>query len=449
MSKYIHRNNLVIPPHRQRKAVPEDHLKELAESIGNFGLMHAPVLRNDASTLCAGECRSAAMMFLHDKGKEFSYNGEIVPKDMIPYVTLGDLTELEVREAELEENIKRRELSVADYAAAVAELHKMRETQAAEKGEKWTAQKTAAEIVGLKNVNTFNTSREVVDNLTIAEHLHIPEVKSAKTKKEALKVVQKIKEKEHRAKLAEEFQMEIADVKFPHTVINGDTREEIRKLTPGTFDAVITDPPYGVDAHEFGSQADARHEYEDSKEYAFELYKLVAVYGKALTKPDAHLYSFLDIRYFEEISAIFRAEGWTVWPRPLIWFKGSNVGMLPVPDRGPRNTYEAILYAYKGSLTVNHVAPDVLAVQGMSRPRFGAEKPWELYHDLLARSVRPGFKVLDMFAGAGPVIPAASRLQVTATAIELNKDKCNYMLTREDKDMSTVETLLGAAANVR
>lgn len=443
MSQYIHRDNLVIPTDRQREHIPADHLKDLKSSIQSLCLIHPIVLRQDGRTLCAGECRTAAMLALHDEGVTFQFGGEPVPKDMLPFTTLGELTEDQVYEIELEENLKRRDLSVADKAAAIAKLHTLRQKQAEERGEKWTATNTAREVFGLQVVRANAAHTEINENLVIAEHLHLPEVKKAKTKKEALKVVTQLKEKEHRAKLAEAFKIELENLPSPHTLIQGDTREEIRKLAPGSYDVIITDPPYGVGADEFGTQSDARHEYADTKDYALEMYTLVARYGKALTKPDAHLYAFLDIRYFAEIRAIFLAEGWEVWTRPLIWFKGDGVGMLPNPTGGPRNTYEAILYATKGNLTVNHVASDVITTRGFSKPKFGAEKPWELYYDLLARSVRPGFAVLDMFAGAGPVIPAASKLHCKATAIELNPDKYNYMLTRLKEEPSPIPSIFG------
>jgi len=40
----------------------------------------------------------------------------------------------------------------------------------------------------------------------------------------------------------------------------------------------------------------------------------------------------------------------------------------------------------------------------------GAQKPVELYVNLLQRSVRPGMRVLDSFAGSGPMLEAAAQL---------------------------------------
>jgi site-specific DNA-methyltransferase (adenine-specific) len=49
----------------------------------------------------------------------------------------------------------------------------------------------------------------------------------------------------------------------------------------------------------------------------------------------------------------------------------------------------------------------------------GAQKPVELFRNLLARSCRPGDTVLDPFAGSGTIFPAAHDLKVLATGIEM------------------------------
>jgi DNA modification methylase len=43
-----------------------------------------------------------------------------------------------------------------------------------------------------------------------------------------------------------------------------------------------------------------------------------------------------------------------------------------------------------------------------------------LYYDLLRRSVSPGDRVLDPFAGSGPILPAAQELKCRATALEID-----------------------------
>lgn len=101
--------------------------------------------------------------------------------------------------------------------------------------------------------------------------------------------------------------------------------------------------------------------------------------------------------------------------------------MLPAPEYGPRNTYEAILYCRRGGRKTCCIGPDVIAVPALARPVYGAQKPVALYEELLSRSVDPGNKVLDPSCGAGPVFRASKALSCTATGIELNSEKIDFI----------------------
>src|SRR5690606_41040468 len=74
--------------------------------------------------------------------------------------------------------------------------------------------------------------------------------------------------------------------------------------------------------------------------------------GFRITKERAHAYVFCDLRRFAFICDTFKRAGWDPWPRPLIWFKGTNVGIAPRPDYGPRYTYECLAYFIKGDRRV-------------------------------------------------------------------------------------------------
>jgi DNA modification methylase len=119
---------------------------------------------------------------------------------------------------------------------------------------------------------------------------------------------------------------------------------------------------------------------------------------------------------------------WTVFPTPLIWDKAN--GMLPFPEHGPRRTYEAILYAWRGDRKTLCIKSDVIRVSPVHDLKVGAQKPVALYLDLLSRSARPGDSVLDCFGGSGPILVAANRMRLAATYIERNEDAYNIALSR-------------------
>jgi ParB-like chromosome segregation protein Spo0J len=421
VARLINLSDIIVPENRQRKEFDEKGIDELATSICERGLMHPPVVRNDGRTLVAGERRLRAIHRCLERGDTYSYSGAAVPPDKIPVTLLGDLTPLEVREAELEENVIRRDLTWQEHNAAIAELHRLRSDQAVERGETQTYRDTASEIVG--KLATGSSISKVSNALLLSEHLDDEEVSRAKTEKEALKIIERKKRQEHRAKLAEEF----GSVASTHQYIIGDSFDAAPKLADAAFDLLITDPPYGVSADGFGSQAGASHEYKDDIDFAMKCYALAFETCREKLKGNAAAFLFCDIRLFSILRDVARnvAPNFSWWETPLIWQKDS--GMLPVPDRGPRRTYEAIIYGYRGNrLWTTPGSNDIFAHPSIARPEFGAQKPKGLYTDLLSRVAQPGDRVLDIFAGTCPAVGAAKDLSLTATCIELDKRKVDY-----------------------
>ena len=128
MSKTIPFDSIVILDNRQRREFDAQAMEELRQSIEDRGLMHAPVMREFAGELIlvAGERRLKAIQDLWALGGKLVYNNEIIPEGRVPYVTLGELSTLEAEEAELDENLRRKDLTWQEHAAAVQKLHNLR-----------------------------------------------------------------------------------------------------------------------------------------------------------------------------------------------------------------------------------------------------------------------------------------------------------------------------------
>lgn len=420
---YIMLSQLIIPENRQRREFPKAEMETLKNSIVSKGLMHPPVVQNDGQTLVAGERRTRAITELHQEGRRFECSGQLVEFGSIPVTLLGELTPFEIREAELEENVVRLDLTWQDKAAAIAALHQLRGEQKTQTGTHQTFTDTAKELYAMVAPQGEQVS-SIHEAVLLTEHLDIPEVRAAKTQKEAVKVLRKIKETEHRAKLAATFDK----AKTPHTLLHGSSLELLKTLPMNSFDCILTDPPYGVGADTFGDMAGTGHNYEDTEANAWLCYEALATEGWRVAKAQAHLYAFCDSALFPELAVLFDIVGWVVWPRPLIWDKGN--GMLPRPEHGPRNTYECILFASKGDRKTLCVKSDVIHVAGDGKLLHGAQKPVALYEDLLSRTCRPGDTVLDPFGGSGPILPAANSAKCVATYIEISEHNYNIALSR-------------------
>lgn len=419
-------SSLIIPENRQRRSFDEKKLQELATSIMSKGLLHPPVVRTEEGKfyLVAGERRTRAIASLAAIDVGVTCNNQEFPPGTLPITLLADLDPYSIKEAELEENTVRDDLTWVDKASAIAELDALRRAQASDENRRYTTRETASEILGREA--SGSDIAKVTDALIVTKHLDDPEVLAAKTQKEALKVIRKKAEAAHREVLAQTFDMS----RTPHTLVNASAFDFVKSLPDASFDVILTDPPYGINADDFGSMAGEAHAYEDTTDYALSCYELVAKEGYRLAKEKAHCYVFLDPRYWHEISFMFVLAGWKVWTTPLIWNKGN--GMLPRPEHGPRRTYEMILFASKGGRKTLRVAPDVISCPLVTDRDHGAQKPVLLYKDLLSRSALPGNTVLDLFAGSGTIFPAANTLKLTATASELSPQYYNLSLSRID-----------------
>jgi DNA modification methylase len=402
--------DVIVPDYRQRKNF--DGIDELAKSITEVSLLQPIVLRDDHKTLVCGERRLKAVALLKTP---YLFDGNAVRKGAIPYVTLSELSVDLLYQAELEENVCRRDLTWQEKAAALKRFHELRSDQASSKGETQTITATASEVNGRQARGAQIT--EVNNAILLAAYLNDPEVAAQGSVADALKVVRKQKLRAERHRLASKVDL----TKSPHRLHLADSLIDAPQRYPGVFDVVVTDPPYGIEAHKKDTFDTDRHEYDDSLETFRSLCKQLPTTIRIITKPDAHVYVFCDIRRFPDLLVAFALGGFKVWPRPLIWDKG-NTGSYGNVDYGPRACYDAILYARKGDRKVILNTRDVINIPQPTNLPHPAGKPPSLFKDLLARSAMPGNHVADLFGGSCPLYQAASELKCYATCWENHPD---------------------------
>ena len=421
--KLVPAESLTVSDNRIRKAFPTDKQHELEVSIASKGLLHALVAQHDVGlnlVLVAGERRLRAMMALHSVGQSFDYNGERVPLGMVPVVMMADLSKEDIREAELEENVVRVDLSWQEKAKATAELYKLRVANTPP-GETFTMGDMAEEITGERKSPTYHVKEQIILDYWLTDQ----EVAAASTPKEAIKVIKRKATAELTAALAEHYNTQ--DDKT--CVLHVDAAKACESTPAETYDCIITDPPYGVGADQFGSQSDLGHDYVDTIVAWDAIMSWFPNEAYRICKAEAHLYLFHDFGAFNTLFAVFSRAGWNVWPRPLIWSKGG--GMLPKPEHGPRYTYETILFANKGNKPVTGVHSDVIDVAKVSTVLLhAAQKPVDLYVNLLRRTCLPGDHILDPFCGSGTIFPAANILNLTAVGFEIDASHYNNSVSR-------------------
>lgn len=398
---------------RQRSDTPEAHIKELARDIAENGLIHAITV--DANNeLRAGFCRLNAVKTL---AEPYLYGKDLIPVGMIPVVVSGHVEESALFRLELMENLRRKNLSPVDEAKAVANLHRLLSST----NEDWSKSDTRRELDKMQGVERSPTdSRDTVgDSLLIESFASNEQVAKAKSKTEAVKIAKKLAEQELVAALGG---IEVAQPSFNHEVYHGKCQEILAQFADnsayrGKFSGIVCDPPYGINADEFGEQAmKSGHQYEDSEELALDLASIIFFWGAKLCTEDAHGYIFCDIRNFDSLKSIVQNHGWKVFQTPLIWHKPS-AGHAPIPGLFSRR-YECILFAYRGERKLSRSRSDVFEFSSVKDKIHAAQKPKELLKELLSLSFFPGEAILDPCCGSGSIFPAAHELNLKATGIE-------------------------------
>jgi len=186
-------------------------------------------------------------------------------------------------------------------------------------------------------------------------------------------------------------------------VVEGDCREEIRRLPTGSIDAVITDPPYDwlrehIELHST-TRPRMRWDYERC-----EMDAALGLEVARVLKAGAHAFFFVPaesrttrpridafIRRLEACGFVFNKR--FIWDRVLLGM-GYN----------GRCRYEGILFMSRGPrrMPCDRSVPDVITErQAHHRHRAHVnEKPVGLLEKLVRFATRPGETILDLFAGS-------------------------------------------------
>ncbi|MBE9592350.1 MAG: ParB N-terminal domain-containing protein [Proteobacteria bacterium] len=387
-------------------------VKSLLESIQSKGQLH-PIVVTEDMVLIAGGRRLAACI-LGDINVRCTFK--------------ANLSALEIREIELEENLQREDLSPADEADAIADLHELKQeiygesTSGKEGG--WKLSDTADAIGKSKG--------HVIDNIQISKALEdFPELRTLKTKKAIKKAVKGCEMVAERAAAITVWE-DVIEKEDTVEILHKDAVLDMTEIPDGSIDILLTDPKYGIEIDKIatsvggttGGISTSGYKYDDSPDDALRLYRLLTTESYRFTTENAHAYVFVAPEFFTPIRNMMIAAGWQAHIKPLIWIKRES-GQCNMPEMWPSSCYEMILYCRKAS--------SKLVVQGMpdwiqedpvleSKRLHISEKPIPLLRKLLIRVALPGQRLYDPFMGSGSSLEAglAQKLIVRGCDIDVN-----------------------------
>ena len=384
--------DIVVPESRWKRDV--SNTDGLRESIEKYGVL-VPLIVSDEMELIAG-------------GRRLTFALELGLEE-VDIRLIKDLSFYEKKCIELEENIRRKQLSWSEKDIQLSELHELEQKEHGKAkrgkggGQGWTTEDTA---------NKLKIDRSGVSKaLTIARALKIdPSLANESTRAAAL-----AKYKRRMMFRVRELLAEYCSEDTKKMFHCGDSRELIKGIGSESVGLLLTDIPYDIEVEKTynhsGRMKDEQTSFKDGdgfvvlKEMKKEIYRIMM--------PGSHLYFFCSIDQVggirEEFEDMFR-----VRHMPIIWDKVYR-GYTPTPDYMIPRNYEVCIFMTKGTRGFNLDSPlakdwsDVWHYPKVaSGKKMGInEKPLELLRDIVKLSSDENEVVLDLFCGTGPTVEAA------------------------------------------
>jgi ParB/RepB/Spo0J family partition protein len=395
----------VLREERQRREL--NGIDELADSISRVGLIHPIVVTRD-SILVAGERRLAAVRNLG--------------WTHIPAQFAEELTPLELRVIELEENTKRLDITWQEHCRAVNEYHMLMKVQRPG----WVLEDTAKALGIVKSEvsHKIAIANELLTNAKIAD---APTYSIAKgmalraNERRASDVVGRIMETEGVQEIEE---VPTGGSSF-QPVLHVDFIEWAAAYRGPRFNFIHCDFPYGVNIQDrkynFYATKHERGTYDDDEQTYWELVRALIDNLDRLAEPQCHLMFWFSMPYYQQTIEVLGPH-FDISPFPLIWVKSDNAGILPDPSRGPRRIYETCLFGSRGDRKIVQAVSNAIAAP-TSREFHMSEKPIPVLRQFFRMFVDGSSRVLDPTAGSGGALLVAKELGATAlTGIELDAD---------------------------
>lgn len=368
---------------RQRRELKESAINELAESIRAIGLIHPPVVKRDGE-IVAGERRFRAVTLLGWTAVPVQYVDELPPEDL--------------HFIELEENLRRVDLTWQEECLAVEEYHRLRES----KSEDWDTTKTASAL-GV-SPETVRQKRSVAKAILEGDK----RVAEAPKYSTASNIVRRTNERKRDAVL-ESLDEETPKPEVP--LLNANFLEWIETYDGTPFNFLHCDFPYGVNAdkHNQGA-AKSFGGYEDSSDVYFDLLDGLERAMESVVAPSAHLMFWFSLDFYQITLDRLTSMGWRVNPFPLIWFKSDNTGILPDAARGPRRVYETAFFASRGDRKIVSAVSNCVAVAGREKTIHMSEKPKPMLRHFMRMIVDEYTVMLDPTCGSANAVRVAQDL---------------------------------------
>lgn len=408
--------DIVIPEDRQRREFGD--IEDLASSIARVGLINPITV--DGTTLIAGHRRLLACQHL---GWE-----------EVPVREFADLSEMDRTLIELEENVKRKNLTWQEEADAIAKFHTLRKAELSAEAqeqedlepgssENWTLNHTAKSL----GISPSYVSRAI----TVRENIADPKVQAATSISQAHSILNRRRLRARENNLAK-LLSDDTEVPLEKVAIEADFQEWAKTYSGPKFSFIHCDFPYGINhvSSDQGNNAIWQSYEDDSPELFQGLLHALLSNQERLCHESTHCMFWLSLKYRSFVEDAFAKAGWKlVCPFPLIWHKTDNRGIIADAQRQPRNIGEYALIFSRGDRKLVEPRASIYGAPTQKRYHL-SEKPVSVMRQFLKMFIDAETEVLDPTCGSGSALRVAAELKANLI-VGLDISKENVELTNE------------------
>lgn len=479
-------------PDRMRKLTTsvQAHIDDLVQSIAKYGIIQPFVIHfnpehDNRPEGIAGWCRSRACAVLE--------------LDSVPYVLRKDVAVDVAKALELEENLRRHDMTWQEKMLGIYETHQLKVKTAALDFKSW-GQRETGKVLGLKaaSVNTAIKLAQAMlaGNEAVLNASSVDEAEKALLASQqdmltsilaskagvtvAVSTATKIKDKKSgvisdpltaptvdpldnlvdpsifgdlmpsrsNSEQHKPAGKQVHEVELSKMLFNVDCHEWFASQPKECVDLIYTDIPFGIDMANLdtidGIEVVAHaHEIEENvsqmKPFLEGAFKVL--------KNDAYLMFFYDLKHHEKLfnwatEAGFKVQGW-----PVVWLKTHTCRNM-APQYNWTKATEYVMVCRKGSPTLkrpqmlNYIAANGKAEKQLQRNPFA--KPFDFSRQILDAVVFPGMTVLDCYAGGGSLCRAAINMGCRIIALEKDPKQFHAL---EESIKATFKSMLRGEVN--
>ena len=462
MAEFLNENLIFIKPERQRKDLGD--LASLKRSIEELGIINPIIVEEREEEpgtywVIAGERRLTAFRALRKENPAFLQNE-------VPVRFYSNLDEATRQMIELEENIKRKDLTWQENVAAIM---KVKELKGIETGEElafylgispshitritsawnmrdnekvWGAENLSAAytICKRESARIFGSATSDL-NFMIQNFLGDGDGEETKrgtesgldkgldegnkqvdwSGRETTQSTREVSSSTNRG-ISEKSTGESR--LFPqYEIIQGDFLTWAENYKGPAFNLLHLDFPYGIN-HDRSKQGNTKNfgTYSDTEDIYKTLVRGLLKNQDKLVASSAHCICWLSLRFAEWTKKEFEAAGWSCHLQPFIWHKTDNKGIIADTMCGMRNVGEYALIFNRGRRPVIKNISNIFP-SPTTKTFHASEKPLPVLEYLFSAFCDGHSRVLDPTCGSGTAIQTALKMGAEeALGIELDEE---------------------------